>query len=70
MIQSCANYCTITNAIVAAFKDLDGKQSYMANIFKTMRELWHYLATLYKSLFNIQGHLMDPIEDAFLKRRK
>jgi hypothetical protein len=31
--QSCANYCTIMKATVAALKEFDGKQPCMGNVY-------------------------------------
>jgi hypothetical protein len=52
--QSCANYCTIMKAAVAALKEFDGKQPCMGNVYMIMRTLHHHVAALYNAPFNMR----------------
>jgi hypothetical protein len=66
--QSCANYCTIIEAAVAALKEFNSKQPCMTNVYIIMRALRHHLAALNNTPFNMPGQLVDPLEVALRKR--
>jgi hypothetical protein len=66
--QSCANYCTVMKAVVAALKEFDGKQPYMGNVYIIMRALRHHVAALRNAPFNMPSDLVEPLEVALRNR--
>jgi hypothetical protein len=66
--QSCANYCTIIKAAVAALKEFHGKQPCMGSIYIIMRALCHYMATLRNAPFNMPSNLVEPLKVALRNR--
>jgi hypothetical protein len=66
--QSCANYCTVIKAAVAALKEFDGKQPCMGNVYIIMRALCHYVAVLRNAPFNMPSDLVEPLEVALRNR--
>jgi hypothetical protein len=66
--QSCANYCTVMKAAMAALKEVDGKQPCMGNVYIFMRALRHHVAALPNAPFNMPGHLVEPLEVALRNR--
>jgi hypothetical protein len=66
--QNYANYCSFMMAAMVALKEFNGKKPCMTNINIIMRILWHHLTSLYNIPSNMPSHLVDPIEDALLKR--
>ena len=66
--QSCANYCTVMKAVVAALKEFDSKQPCMGNIYIIMRALHHYVVGLHNAPFNMPSYLVDLLAVAFKKR--
>jgi hypothetical protein len=66
--QSCAKYCTVMKAAVAALKEFDGKQPCMGNVYIIMRALRHHVAALHNAPFNMPNDLVEPLELAFKNR--
>jgi hypothetical protein len=66
--QSCADYCTVMKAAVAALKEFDGKQPCIGNVYIIMRALCHYMATLRNAPFNMPSNLVEPLEVALKNR--
>ena len=64
--QSCANYCIVIKAIMAALKEFDGKQP--CNVYIIMKALWHHVAILRIAPFNMPSHLVEPLEAALRNR--
>jgi hypothetical protein len=54
--QSCANYCTVMKAAVAALKEFDG------NVYIMLRALRRHVAALQNAPFNMPSHLVEPLE--------
>jgi hypothetical protein len=66
--QSCANYCTVMKAAMAALKEFDGKQSCMGNVYMIMRALCHHVVALHNAPFNMPNDLVEPLEVALRNR--
>jgi hypothetical protein len=66
--QSCANYCIVMKAAMAALKEFDGKQPCMGNVYIIMRALWHHVAALHNAPFNMPNDLVEPLEVALRNR--
>jgi hypothetical protein len=62
--QSCANYCTVMKAAVAALKEFDGKQLCMGNVYMIMKALRHHVAALSNAPFNMSSDLVERLEVA------
>jgi hypothetical protein len=67
--QSCANYCTVMKVAVVVLKEFNGKQPWMGNVYVILRALRHHMAALRNAPFNMPGHLVDPLDVAFRKRK-
>jgi hypothetical protein len=66
--QSCANYCIVMKAAMAALKEFDGKQPCMGNVYIIMRALWHHVAALHNAPFNMPNDLVEPLEVSLRNR--
>jgi hypothetical protein len=66
--QSCANYCTVMKAVVAALKEFDRKQPCMGNVYMIMRALCHHVVALHNAPFNMPNDLVEPLEVALRNR--
>jgi hypothetical protein len=66
--QSCANYCTVMKAVVAALKKFDGKQPCMGNVYIFIRALRHHMTALHNVPFNMPSNLVEPLEVALRNR--
>src|SRR5450759_1257799 len=66
--QSCANYCTVMKAAMAALREFDGKQPRMGNVYMIMRALRHHMAALRNAPFNMPSNLVEPLEVALRNR--
>jgi hypothetical protein len=62
--QSCANYCTVMKAAMAALKDFDGRQPCMGHVYIIIRALCHHVAALHNAPFNMPSNLVEPFEVA------
>jgi hypothetical protein len=67
--QSCANYCTVMKAVVAALKEFDGKQPCMGNVYMIMRALHHHVVALCNAPFSMPNDLVEPLEVAMRNRK-
>jgi hypothetical protein len=66
--QSCANYCTVMKATVAALKEFDGKKLCMGNVYMIMKALRHHMAASRNAPFNMPSDLVEPLEVALRNR--